>query len=187
MHARHHRLTAPFTTPYRGRKSRMWQRRGGFGEHRRVGRRILYALIVALCAAPMPLAMSVTPASAAETLNEDCLLRVKQPIPQGGGVLEYNGSVECTKAVWTRIEVCAEVENTVNHNWYLISGSCFENKSPPVFKALNELEGFLHSGDCGVYYRTWDYAEAWHGNESTGPTTEWGATPYISSRVKDTC
>ncbi len=127
---------------------------------------------------------AVAPASASAytRINERCILRVFAPEGTGGGGFGYGGAVDCSGYgnVWTTIDLCAEVQNTVTGKWYVINGSC--GAQGPIYRALNEL-GSGHEGLCGVNYRTWDYGVAWHGGGG-GPTTEWGHAEYRSSAVK---
>jgi hypothetical protein len=142
--------------------------------------RTVCSAVVLACALPATLALGASSAGAYVRINELCILRAFEPA--GGRDFVYVGAVDCSGYgnVWTSIEVCAEVQNTVSGQWYLINGSCVADG--PTYRALNEL-GSSHEGLCGVNYRTWDYGAAWHGGGG-GPTGEWGHAEYRSSPVK---
>ena len=86
----------------------------------RLARRVAYCMLGVVCATPATLALAATPVSAYERINEHCILRAYEPIAFGEGNFTYAGEVDCRsyKDVWMEIEVCAEVQNTVNGQWY---------------------------------------------------------------------
>ena len=149
---------------------------------RAFARRTVCFAVAAAFTLPATLALGASSASAYVRINEDCILRAFAPEGTGGGGFGYGGAVDCTGfgKVWSTIDVCAEVQNTVSGEWFQIKGSCLSKG--PEFTALNELGGG-HEGLCGVNYRTWDYGVAWHGGAG-GHTGEWGHAEYRSSPVK---
>ena len=157
------------------------------GSKRSIRRKVVYCAIGAVCALPTYLTLGAPTANAYKTINEHCILRVEQPNPFGDGVFEYGGAVDCTGygAVWSSLEVCAEVQNTETGKWYTINGTCLVD-SKPVFTSYNPITE-LHDGVCGVNYRTWDFGAVWHGTEASGPTSEWGDKEYTSSVVNNAC
>jgi len=150
-----------------------------------IRRRVTYIVLSVACVIPVALAVAAAPASAYERINEHCILRAYEPVADGYGDFSYTGEVDCReyKSVWMEIEVCAEVQNTESGKFYKISETC--KAGGPFFTAFVE-EGGVHTGNCGVNYRTWDRGKVWHGS-SGKREGEWGSKEYRSSPITNYC